>query len=182
MLVIGRGKQLISNRYKPVAFALFIIVFGSCLYSCPYALAQADQNRSKLETANLAIEGAFNSVLDAEKAGANVTNLLSQLNYAVNLMAQAENAFRVGDNNTAVNDADAVIPITQKVTSSAQTLKQSATVNSQNAFWYTIVFTFTASLVFMLVVFLVWRWFKRRYIYGLLPAKPEVKNNGTEVI
>jgi len=45
-----------------------------------YVFAQTDQTASKLQAANSAIGQSFNTVLDAEKAGANVTGLLVQLN------------------------------------------------------------------------------------------------------
>ena len=59
---------------------LVIIVLGMVLLSVNQATAQIDQTTSKLQAANTAVDQAFNAVLDAEKAGANVTDLLSQLN------------------------------------------------------------------------------------------------------
>jgi hypothetical protein len=73
------------------------LAFGSCLYSGHYVFAQTDQTASKLQAANTAVEETFNAVLDAEKAGANVTGLLAQLNVAAGVLAQAENSFRTGE-------------------------------------------------------------------------------------
>ena len=56
-----------------------------CLLGVYPAIAQADQTASKLQAANIAVNQAFNAVLDAEKAGANVTDLLVQINYAMHL-------------------------------------------------------------------------------------------------
>jgi len=150
---------------------------GSCLYSGHYVFAQTDQTASKLQAANTAVERAFNAVLDAEKAGANVTGLLAQLNTAAGVLAQAENSFRTGDFNTSAVQADNVLPIAQEVTNSAQDAKQTALVSGQNAFWFTIAFTEVGASVFVLVLFLVWRRFKRGYIKKLPGLKPEVVEN-----
>ena len=152
------------------------MAFGSCLFSDHYVFAQIDQTTSKIAAANTAIDGAFNAVLDAEKAGANVTSLLTQLNVAESDLAQAENAYRTGDSNTAAAQADSVLPIAQEVTTAAQNAKQTALVSGQNAFWSTIAFTVIGVFVFVLVLFLVWRWFKRSYIKSLSEAKPEMNS------
>jgi hypothetical protein len=167
----------ISNRYKLCTATIFIfLALSSCLFGGHYVSAQTDQTESKLQVANNAVEQAFNAVLDAEKAGANVTGLLVQLNDAAGILAQAENSYRTGDNNTAIVQADSVLPIAQEVTTAAQNAKQTALVSGQNAFWSTIAFTVIGIFVFVLALFLVWRWFKRNYVNNLDQAKPEVTN------
>jgi CHASE3 domain sensor protein len=153
---------------------LLIIAFGTSFFTVHYAFAQTDQTASKLQVANNAVEQAFNAVLDAEKAGANVTDLLVQLNNAAGILAQAENSYRTGDSNTAAAQADSVLPIAQEVTTAAQNAKQTALISSQNAFWSNIAFTVIGVFVFVLALFLVWRWFKRRYVNNVYQAKPEV--------
>ena len=166
------------NRCKLLAVTLFVfLAFGSCIYSEHYVFAQTDQAWSKLQAANNAVGQAFNAVLDAEKAGANVTDLLAQINTAEGILAQAENSYRTGNTNTAANQADSVLPIAQQVTFDAQNAKQTAIVSSQNAFWSTIALTVIGVFVFVLVLFLVWRLFKRRYIKNLSEAKPELVSN-----
>jgi CHASE3 domain sensor protein len=174
-VISGLETTSISNRCKLCAVTIFVfLALGSCLYSGHYVFAQTDQAASKLQVANNAVEQAFNAVLDAEKAGANVTGLLVQLNGAAGVLAQAENSYRTGDSNTAAVQADSVLPIAQEVTTAAQNAKQTALVSGQNAFWSTIAFTVIGAFVFALALFLVWRWFKRRYIKSLSEAKPEV--------
>jgi CHASE3 domain sensor protein len=173
-------QQQINNRCKLFAVTILVfLAFGSCLFSGHYVFAQTDQTALKLQAANTAVDGAFNAVLDAEKAGANVTGLLGQLNIAEGVLAQAENSYRAGDSNTAAVQADSVLPITQEVTTSAQDAKQTALVSGQNAFWSTIALTVIGAVVFVLALFLVWRWFKRSYINDLSQAKPEVNSNET---
>jgi hypothetical protein len=130
----------------------------------------------QIQLANTAVEQAFNNVLDAEKAGANVTNLLNQLNSAMDFLAQAENAYRHGDTNTATTDAVAVFPIVQQVNADAQTAKEATLTVAQTTFWMTIVYVTISAVVFVVAVFAVWRWFKERYINGLSERKPEANN------
>ena len=151
-----------------------MLMLSVCLLSIYPANAQTDQTASKLQAANTAVNQAFNAVLDAEKAGANVTDLLSQLSDADSVLAGAENSYRAGDLSQAGIQADSVLPIAQQVTSAAQSAKQTATVNTQNAFYTTIASTIIVSVVFVLVLFLVWRRFKRSYIKNLSEAKPEL--------
>ena len=87
------------------------------------------------------------------------------------ILAQAENSYRTGDSNTAAAQADSVLPIAQEVTTAAQNAKQTASVSGQNAFWSTIAFTVIGAFVFVLALFLVWRWFKRSYIKQFIRSK-----------
>jgi hypothetical protein len=152
------------------------LAFGSYVYYGHYVFAQTDQTASKLQAANNDIAQAFNAVLEAEKAGANVTDLLAQLNTAEDILAQAENSYRTGDSNTAAAQADTVRPITQEVTTAAQNAKQTAIISGQNAFWGIIAFTVIDIFLFVLILFLFWVWFKRRYFNNLLEAKSEVNS------
>jgi hypothetical protein len=155
---------------------LLIIAFSTSFFTIHFADAQTDQTASKLQAANTAVDGAFNAVLAAEKAGANVTALVAQLNVAAGILAQAENSYRTGDNNTAAAQADSVLPIAQEVTIAAQDAKQTAVVSRPNTFWLPIAFTEIGAIVFVLALFLVWRRFKRSYISKLHEAKPEVNS------
>ncbi len=116
---------------------------------------------------------AFTAVLNAEKAGANVTSLLNQLNEATGLLTQAENAYTTGNTNAAVNDASAVLPITQHVAAEAQTAKQTASSVTQTNFTLTISTSIVAVAVLVLALFLVWRRLKRNYIGRLHETKLE---------
>ncbi len=150
------------------------MAFGFCLNSEPRVFAQVNQVSSKLQTANTAVDQAFNAVFDAEKAGANVSSLLTQLTVAADDVAQAENAYRTGDSNSAAVQADSALPIAQQVITEAQDAKQNATASQQNTFWSTTALTVIGTIVFILALFLGWRRFKRSYISRLFEAKPTV--------
>jgi hypothetical protein len=155
---------------------LFMLILSVCFIGLNSAIAQTTQADSKLRAANTSVNQAFNAVLDAEKAGANVTDLLSQLNTVANLLAEAENSYKAGDINASIAKANSLLPITQEITNKAQTLKNSAIVDTQNNFWFMILITVDVAVVFVLVLFFIWRWFKRNYMKRLSEAKPEVTN------
>jgi CHASE3 domain sensor protein len=154
---------------------LCLLMLSLYFISVKETTAQTEQATS-LQAANDAVNQAFNAVLDAEKSGANVTDLLTQINNAQNILAQSENHYRIGDTNAATAEADSVLPITQQVINSAKDAEQNAIVSSQNAFWITIALTLVGIFLFVLVLFLIWRLVKQHYIKGLSEAKPEVVN------
>jgi hypothetical protein len=153
------------------------LAFGFCFYSGRYVFAQSDQASLKLQAANIAVGQAFDAVLVAERAGANVTGLLTQLDFAGSVLARAENSYRSGDLDAAAVQADRVLPIAQAVTISAQGATQTASVSGTNSFWLTIAFTVIGGSVFVLALFLVWGRFKRGYLKKLFGSKPEVIEN-----
>ena len=144
------------------------------MFESHFVFARTDQTQSTLQTANTAVDQAFNAVSAAEKAGANVTFPLNQLNNAADLLTQAENAYETGDSNIAANDASAVIPIAQQVTTEAKASKEVALNLARTGFWSIIIVAMIAAVVFVLALFLFWRWFERSYVNGLSEAKPEV--------
>lgn len=167
-----------NNRdFKFLTVILFVfLAYSSFLLSGQNVFAQTDQTTSKLQEANKAVDQAFSAVLDAEKAGANVTGQLTQLNIAQEDLAQAENSYRTGDLSTVYVQADTALRLTNQVIVSAQNAKQTALVSSQNVFCQKIALIATVASIFVLVLSLVWRWFKSRYINNLSETKPEVVN------
>jgi CHASE3 domain sensor protein len=166
-----------ANIKQSIVALLIILTFSVCFVSVQQAIAQTDQATSKLQAANDAVNQAFNAVLDAEKAGANVTDLLVQINTAQSILAQAENSYRTGNTNKAATQSDNVLPIAQQITFIAQNAKQEAIKTIQNNFYWTIAFTVISMIIFLEVLILFWLWFKRRYIRNLSEAKPEVVSN-----
>lgn len=163
-----------GKRFKVFNVAVIVyVVFVSFLF-VGSTYAQTDQANLELKAANTAVNQAFNAVLAAENAGANVSSLLSKLNVATTLLAQGENAYRTGDNTTAVTDAGNILLITQQVTTAAQVANEASSSASQTNLLYVYVIPMIGVGFFILFSFFIWRLFRRHYIKGLLKAKPEV--------
>ncbi len=155
-----------------VVVLLLVLAFAPCFRV--FSVFGADDVSSKVSAAESAVVSAFSGVLDAEKAGANVTGLLVQLDDAAGLLAQAEMAFRKGDVNLTAVKADGALAGAGAVQSEASVAKDNALVAGQNALGLTVGFSLVGSVAFVLVLFFVWGWLRRRYSAGLLEAKPEV--------
>ena len=149
---------------------LTLLAFSFCL-SANSAVAQTNNSESKLQAANNAIGQAFNAIKAAEKAGANVTDLIVVLNGAAELLASAENS---GKPDIVAAQVDSVLSISQDVKTLALEAKQTAIVSNQNAFLSNILLSIISALVFILALLLIWRWLKKRYTQNLSNAKPQV--------
>jgi hypothetical protein len=158
-------------KYSVPALLVFLAVAS---FVCNKSYAEvADQVPPKVAEADIAVGQAFNAVLHAEQAGANVTSLLAQLNDAAALLAQAEMASRNGDANAAADNATGALSIASEVKAEAVDAKASALVAGTNALWFTTVFSVVGATALVLALFLVWRRLKHGYFKNSLESKPE---------
>jgi hypothetical protein len=160
------SKFLVFSGLLVVLLALSVVV-GS-------ATNGADAAASAINQGEDTVVVAYEAVLDAEHAGANVTGLLAQLNEAGALLAEAQVAFRLGDFDEAVRFADLAAEIGEEVTRKAQEVALGAYGSTVTGSWLTI----TGSLVGVVAVgfgsFWGWRVFKRRYYQRVLRMQLEV--------
>jgi hypothetical protein len=152
-------------------FLALTMLFAS---STSLVIAQSDQAQSKIQAADSAVNKAFQAIVKAEKAGANVTDLLAQLNIAADLLAQAENAYTSGDLSLATSKADSAVALAFQVNSAAAAAEKDAAVATQDNLLTTVIFSVVGSAIFVVALFIVWRWFKGNYIKRLSGSKPEV--------
>ncbi|MGQ9640605.1 MAG: hypothetical protein ACUVUF_00585 [Candidatus Bathycorpusculaceae bacterium] len=137
-------------------------------------MGQADVDQMLAEAEN-ALVSAYVSVADANSVGANVSQLLVKLEYAGALLAEANNAYRVGDYerafSLAINCSDAVNNVVQD----ALTLKSKA----EEAHGQKMLFTAGVSSACLSVLFVLslfgWRFLKKAYLKRVLEMKPEVE-------
>jgi hypothetical protein len=170
------SKKIIATRNLLGVSLLALLAVSFCVVVQP-AFCQSSNDTYVLQAANDSVNLAFNAVLSAEKAGANVTGLLDQLNVAAGFLANAENSLSSGDVASINRNADQAVVIARQVTAEANTLEQTATAAHQNAIWFSIIFTVFGSIFFVLALFLVWRRIKKRHIEKILESKPEVVEN-----
>lgn len=155
------------------------MVLGFSFNSERCVFAQTDQIASKLQEANTAVGQAFNAVLDAEKAGGNVTQLLTKLNTAGTILADAQNALNSVNTANITSNLENARQIANQVNDDALILRNVSLVGSQNSFLLTLSFSILGSVAFGFSLLIVWRRFKRVFIKKLLCTKPEVVENGS---
>jgi hypothetical protein len=135
------------------------------IYSVPLAVSsQTDgPDLQSLTTARKAIIDAFNTVLDAEKTGANVTELINQLNSAAAMLNDAENSYLGYQNSTPASiDQTLILIIAQSVQTSAQKYKIDAETATQNYTWASIEFSVIGSITLLLILNILWQYTKKR--------------------
>ncbi|MEM2105889.1 MAG: hypothetical protein QXV21_05420 [Candidatus Bathyarchaeia archaeon] len=161
---------------KKVVMGLFVlfVLFSWFVNTC-FAVGQAEADLA-LEEAEKDLSSAYVSVAEADGAGANVSELLVRLELAGTLLAEANNAYRVGDYeraySLAVNCSDAV----NGVVSDALSLKSEAEeAYNQGLFFNACVSSVGLSLLFVLSLF-GWMFLRKKYFRRILEMKPEVED------
>lgn len=162
---------MLSSKFKRAVSVLLLIMF---FVAATQTLVLAENGRSSLESAEASVNQAYVAVLAAERAGGNVSGLLVQFNVAAGLLAEAENAYRFGSPNLVSAKAGEAITIANAVQNEASRLKEASLAGAQTAFWLTLVFSIVGAVVFSVILFYLWRWFKRFYVKRMLNMKPEL--------
>jgi len=120
------------------------------------------------------VASAYQAVLEAEEAGANVSSLLVRLNEAGKFLVQGRDAYKVGDFDDAVLFANSSSSIGAEVKDEANESENLAiSENLQRASLSTVESIVGVTLV-VLASFLAWNVFKKRYYRWVLGKKPEV--------
>lgn len=160
-----------------LSLSLLTLLIISLFITVQPAFCQYDNNVPSFKVANDSVNLAFDTVLKAEKAGANVKALLTQLNAAASLIAQAENSYRSGDTSSLDINIDQAVAIARQVTAKATTLEQEASTANQNERLISIVLAILGSVILVLALYLLWGVFKSQYTKRILESKPEVVDN-----
>ena len=159
-------------RWTILVLFLITVFIGS---SFPRVFSQnpGDEAVKAIGRADDAVSSAFAVVLDAEKTGANVSRLRGNLNEAVNLLSQAKILLADGDPLTAVQVANLSAETAQSVGSQASSLEASTLAAHEVALRITLAGSSIGIVVFLSSMFLLWRWFRRRYVLEIQDLRPE---------
>jgi hypothetical protein len=155
---------------KTVSVVLFVLLASACLT----APVLAQDASISIDSANNSINQAYSDVLKAEKAGGDVSNMLSHLNNAANLLSEAQNAYRAGDTSQVNAKTAQAENIAIQVQSQAATLAKSSAIESQNVFMLTLAFSVIGAILVFAGFFFGWRYFKKVYIKKKMSLTPEV--------
>jgi hypothetical protein len=127
--------------------------------------------------AETSLRQAFEAVLDAERAHANVSELTTKLHEAGLLLSEAEMALTQNNLGEATLKADLAIVLAQNVEVDAVTVKELALANAQRVLGTTLLFSVIGSVLFLIGLMLVWIRVKRSYLQELSQMKPEVTSD-----
>lgn len=105
--------------------SLMLIVTSLQFYSVSSQTFEAPANQ-KIEEARIKLDETFNATVTAERAGADVSEVVKQLNHALNYTVEAETALSKGDSEEAAFLADSAIQLCDEILSQAEDLTAQA--------------------------------------------------------
>jgi hypothetical protein len=144
-------------------------VHGSfCVLTLP-----SDEISSLISVGDDDLQRAFVAVLEAERAGANVSGLIVKLDMAGRNLTEAEMFYKSGLLDEALSRATLCSLLANEVAGEASSLKSLASVSAKNAEWQVFMFSGFGTFVFLIALVLVWNLFKRSYDRKLLKMKPK---------
>jgi len=134
---------------------------------------------SSLTEAEDAFASTYEIVLDAERAGANVSGLFVRLNLCAKYLSEAHVWHRLGDSANANHFAGLCYDLVEDLRPEAIELRDEAKKldDAKNA--TTTFGSVVAVIVVIVSCFVVWRIFKRRYNRQVLSLRPEVVSDGS---
>jgi hypothetical protein len=144
-----------------------------------FAEASKDVAVLALTGAEGVVVSAYQAVLRAEEAGANVSGLLVRLNEAGGFLARSRIAYDLGDFEEAAGLANSSRNIGVEAENAAVELKDSAFFERMQRMWFMMIGSIFGVVLVSLGSFWVWRVFKRRYYRRVLGMKPEVSSDGS---
>jgi len=142
-----------------------------------YCTIKSEDLFSRINDAEMELGEAFEAILDAEVAGANVSELVGRLNGAGALFAEVNMALRIDEIDDVDLKIDRCIEIARAVMDEALALKEAALIERKRFLWMNIALLFIGIAVFLTLLAFTWRGFKRYYIKKLLSMRPEVSSN-----
>jgi hypothetical protein len=155
--------MMLSIRCKRAFLAVSVLIFLIVVNPfCAFALTEADAE-SAIVAAENRIADCYRTALDAEKAGANVTSLLSTLNEAGELLSKANLVYSMGDFDSA---HDFAVQSQEKLNGfdvKTGALKESAMHARYWDFMVNVLGSIVGTVVVVCGGFVVWVLLKRRY-------------------
>jgi len=162
---------------KSLPVSISVIISITLVWAIPLVECQTDVVSIKIQDANDATSSAFAEISKAELCGADITELITELNIALNLLVQADNAYRTGDNQLSLNSATSASIKAQQVIVEAKNAQETAALEQHKSTLYAVAFAVVGSVVVIIALFICWRLVKKRYISNMLESKPEVSGN-----
>jgi len=162
------------KRYKSAIFvsALSAILLSGFSRVC-LAVDKTDAEKA-LDDAENALASAYLAAVEAENAGANVSRLNLKLRIAGECLANANNAFRLGNYEVAYAYASNCTKIVEDLVYEAETLKEEAMKSREERLFVSAACS-SVGLSFLFVFSLFgWRHLKAFYVKRVLKMKPEV--------
>ncbi|MEM3697165.1 MAG: hypothetical protein QXQ94_06665 [Candidatus Bathyarchaeia archaeon] len=154
-----------SVKVKLLQFSKILMVmllFSATLFVSPAACPSQSEAESQIQLAEEEVLNCYRAIYEAEKAGANVSDLLNSLNEAGWLLSQAKHAYNRGDYDLAFSLANQSLTELEGFIEKANSLRMSA----EQARFFDFMVNFVGSAVGALAIVVcgygVWLSLKKR--------------------
>jgi len=152
-------------------------VFLFCLVVSPVFATSGKQAQVAIDRAEARMSTAYESVLEAERAGANVSSLLLRLNNGSALLAKAKMQYQIGNFSEAADFANQSLDSLNGIEIEANRLRDGAVIErKQRKLIAGVESAFAIGAVLYAGIF-GWRFFRDKYYKRVLKMKPEVQVN-----
>ena len=155
-----------------VPFFLFSLIFF--MLSISQVMGAESEAVSRVSLAKDYLEAAYLSVLESERVGADVSELVAHLNTALEYYSEAERALESGENEKAVLLADKAVEASNLVLDVDISLMVVAEHVEEEVFMNRFFLSFGAVCLIVLFGSLGWRQFKGYYVRRVIGFRPEV--------
>jgi len=132
---------------------------------------------SEISRAENSLNSAYLSVLEAERAGGDISELVTSLNNALELYSESKNAFESGEYERAVLTAEKVVEASNIIQDDAVGLRGAAELHGKVSFRNQLFISLGAVCSIVVFGFLGWRRFKEYYLKRMMGMRPEVVVN-----
>lgn len=160
-------------KFGVVFFVFLAMVLSVFAIGCS-ASDEKEVAESAVDEAGEAMVEAYNAVLEAEEAGANVSGLLDMLDVAAECLASADVCLRVGDFGGAVGNASFCVEASDGLVDDAGVLRDRALREWGERSWMAVGGSVVGVVVVVCGCWLGWSLFKKRYYERVLEMRPEV--------
>ena len=156
------------------ASVLLLVLFSMFMFSVS-AAGNQEVAASSISEAEWSMAQAYEAVLDAESADADVSGLLVRLNDAAALLSEARMAFDVGDFDEASGYAESTSEVGYEIVDEAELLEIEAANARVHSSWGFLAISVLGVSVVVVASVLGYGFFKRRYYRRLSKMKPRVE-------
>lgn len=147
-----------------ILILLIISVLPASIFISKISASNSENTATtSIEKAENALASAYQAILEVEQIGANVSDLLAQLNEAGEFLAEAHIAYKLGNFDDATNFANQSKSIGEKLKNDAYELKESAWRENIQRMWLTIMGSVLGVILIASGSLWTWHFLKRRY-------------------
>lgn len=166
--------QYFPNAKKRKKFSLLIIILISYSVIRTDSMSEAETDIPSLTIIGNMINQAFEKILEAEKEGANIRDLLHKINRANKLYQELKIALQEGDSEKIFSSARECEIISSQITNEANQLSVFAAEDKRKQVNNRNIIIRVAFIAILISSLLFWTSLKKYHLNRLLKMKPRV--------